>query len=235
MTLPAIVTTIAASGPELFPTTVAALIAAGVGSGLCFLLVGHFRLANLMQFIPYPVACGFLAGTGAAVCFAALSLMGLKPESAIISKLLEPALLWKWVPGLLYAALLYLATRYSRNVLLFPASFVLGTALYHFFLGLSGISQADAIESGLLFAGMTDGELWPAFRLSDFGNIDWGCPSPAVSKYHDRRSRNADLCSHDTSGVELSTNTELNWNRDSGGPASPVSCRALEEVRQDAC
>ena len=214
MTLPAIVTTIAASGPELFPTTVAALIAAGVGSGLCFLLVGHFRLANLMQFIPYPVACGFLAGTGAAVCFAALSLMGLKPESTIISKLLEPALLWKWVPGLLYAALLYLATRYSRNVLLFPASFVLGTALYHLFLGLSGISQADAIESGLLFAGMTEGELWPAFRLSDFGNIDWGALTLQFPNIMTVVLVTLICVVMNTSGVELSTNTELNWNRE---------------------
>ena len=225
MTLPAIVTTIAASGTELFPTTVAALIAAGAGSGLCFLLVGRFRLASLMQFIPYPVACGFLAGTGAAVCVAALSLMGLKPEAAIISKLLEPASFWKWIPGLLYAALLYLATMRLKNVLLFPASFVLATALYHLFLGLSGISQAEAIQSGLLFAGMTEGELWPAFGPSDFGDIDWNALTLQFPNIMTVVLVTLICVVMNTSGVEISTNTELDWNREfkSAGLASLLS------------
>ncbi|MDE0123819.1 MAG: SulP family inorganic anion transporter [Bryobacterales bacterium] len=225
MTLPAIVTTIAASGPELFPTTVAALIAAGAGSGLCFLLVGRFRLANLMQFIPYPVACGFLAGTGAAVCVAALSLMGLKPGSTIISELMEPVSLWKWVPGLLYAALLYLATKYSRNVLLFPASFVLATALYHLLLELSGISHSEAVQSGLLFAGMTEGELWPAFRLSDFGDIDWGALTLQFPNIMTVVLVTLICVVMNTSGVDLSTNAGLDWNREfkSAGLASLLS------------
>ena len=225
MTLPAIVTTIAASGPELFPTTVAALIAAGAGSGLCFLLVGRFRLANLMQFIPYPVACGFLAGTGAAVCVAALSLMGLKPDSTILSELMDPVSLWKWVPGLLYAALLYLATRYSRNALLFPASFVLATALYHLFLELSGISHSEAVQSGLLFGGMTEGELWPAFRLSDFGNVDWGALALQFPNIMTVLLVTLICVVMNTSGVELSTNAELDWNREfkSAGLASLLS------------
>ena len=41
-------------------------------------MIGHFRLANLMRFIPYPVTGGFVAGIGGAVCLAAMSLMGAK-------------------------------------------------------------------------------------------------------------------------------------------------------------
>ena len=178
-----------------------------------------------MQFIPYPVACGFLAGTGAAVCIAALSLMGVSPESTVISKLLEPASLWKWVPGLLYAALLYVATIHLRNVLLFPASFVLGTALYHLFLELSGISQAEAIQSGLLFAGLTEGELWPAFQMSDFGHIDWVALTLQFPNIMTVVLVTLICVVMNTSGVELSTNTALDWNREfkSAGLASLLS------------
>ncbi len=225
MTLPAIVATIGATGPELFPTTVAALVAAAVGSGLCFLLIGRFQLANLMQFIPFPVACGFLAGTGGAVCIAALSLMGVTPEPAVISKLLEPSLLWKWVPGLLYAAALYFATSYFRSVLVFPASFVLGTSLFHLALGLFGISQAEAIQSDLLFAGMTQGELWPAFRVSDFGNIDWVALALQFPNILTVVLVTLICVIMNTSGLELSANIELDWNREfrAAGLASLLS------------
>ena len=225
MALPVIVATTAAEGAALFPTMVAALVAAGVGSGLCFLLIGHFRLANLMQFIPYPVACGFLAGTGGAVCLAALSLMGVQPEPAIVSRLLEPSLLWKWVPGLLYAALLYLATKHLRSVLLFPASFVIGTSLFHLALGLFGISQSEAIESGLLFGGMAEGDLWPAIRASDLGSIDLAALASQFPNILTVILVTLICVIMNTSGLELSTNSELDWNREfkSAGLASLIS------------
>lgn len=60
----------------LFVTVVAALMIGAVAAGLIFLIVGYFRLSNLVRFIPYPVSGGFVAGIGGAVCLAAFSLMG---------------------------------------------------------------------------------------------------------------------------------------------------------------
>ena len=44
-----------------FMTMVALLVLSGLLTGLFFLVVGHFRLANFFRFIPYPVAGGFFA------------------------------------------------------------------------------------------------------------------------------------------------------------------------------
>ena len=33
-------------------------------TGITFLVLGTFRLGNLVRFVPYPVVGGFLAGTG---------------------------------------------------------------------------------------------------------------------------------------------------------------------------
>ena len=225
MTLPAIVATVRTEEAALFPTIVAALIAAGVGSGLCFLLIGHFRLANLLQFIPYPVACGFLAGTGGAVCVAALSLTGIEADLEILSKLFEPSLLWKWVPAVLYSALLYFATTRFKSVLLFPASFVIASVLYHLTLGLFGVSQSEAIQSGVLFGGMADGNLFPPFSVSDFGNIDWSEVALQFPNILTVILITLVCVIMNTSGVEIFAKTELDWNREfkAAGLASLLS------------
>ena len=76
----AIGSTMDAGGDARFVTTAVALAASAMATGACCLLIGRFRLANLMRFIPYPVAGGFVAGIGGAVCLAAPSLMGADPE-----------------------------------------------------------------------------------------------------------------------------------------------------------
>ena len=70
-----------------------------MATGVCCLLLGSFRRANLVRFIPYPVAGGFVAGIGGAVCLAAMSLMGADPDFRVLPALLEPPELWKWSPG----------------------------------------------------------------------------------------------------------------------------------------
>ena len=225
MTIPAIVATMAAEGTALFPTTVATLIISSLGAGLCFWIIGHFRLANLMQFIPYPVACGFLAGTGGIVCIASISVMGVTLEWALLSELLEPTLLWKWGPGLGYALALYAATKRWRNVLIFPVSFVAASLLYHLGLAAFGISQAEAIESGLFFGGMAEGDIWPALQSQDLINIDWTAVALQFPNIITLILVTLICVIMNTSGLELSTSTDLNWDMEfkSTGIASLLS------------
>ena len=49
---------------DAFLTTVAAVLVVTALCGITFLLLGTFKLGNLVRFIPYPVVGGFLAGTG---------------------------------------------------------------------------------------------------------------------------------------------------------------------------
>ena len=53
-----------ARGEALFVTTAVALMISAVATGVCCLMIGRFRLTNLVRFIPYPVAAGFVAGIG---------------------------------------------------------------------------------------------------------------------------------------------------------------------------
>ena len=47
-----------------FMTVAAVLTLSAFLTGVAFIVIGRFRLANLLRFMPFPVVGGFLAGTG---------------------------------------------------------------------------------------------------------------------------------------------------------------------------
>jgi SulP family sulfate permease len=53
-----------ASAEETFTTVMINIALSTLLVGIVFVLIGRFKLANLVRFIPYPVIGGFLAGTG---------------------------------------------------------------------------------------------------------------------------------------------------------------------------
>ncbi len=137
-------TSMNATGHTLFVTTVGALVISATAAGVLFFLVGHFQLSNLMRFIPYPMAAGFVAGVGGVVCLAALVLLGVEPGAETMATLLTPPLLWKWAPGVLFGIALYLAMKRWKTALILPLGVTLALAAYHFALGSLGISTEAA-------------------------------------------------------------------------------------------
>lgn len=225
MTIAAIVATMGAQGASLFPTTVATLVIAGVGSGLCFLAIGQLRLANVMQFIPFPVSCGFLAGTGAEVCVAALSMMGLKLDWQVLPRLFEPQLLWNWLPGLGYALAMMVIAKRWRHVLVIPASFVGVSVLYHLGMAQFGVSVPEARELGLLYGGMAEGDMWPPMGISDLALVDWTAVVSQIPNIITVILITLICVLMNVNGLEVATNTELDWNSEfkSSGLASVLS------------
>ncbi len=170
-----------ASGETLFLSMVAVLILSTTITSLCFLVLGQCRIAALLRFVPYPVACGVLAGTGWVLCVAALSMMcGLPLEWRTLPRLLEPALLLKWGLGAAFCLGLVLVMKRWNNYLAVAASFVIAAALYHLGLVFADVTVEQAKETGLLFAGMSDRGVWPPFQLGNPGLVDWGSVAVVV-------------------------------------------------------
>ena len=208
-----IAATMKADAQVLFVTTVCALIIGAVATGMCCLLVGRFRLANLLRFIPYPVAGGFVAGIGGAVCVAALSLMGINLDLGATA-LLEPAVLWIWLPGLAYGMILYGAIRRWGNPVILPASVLLAIAAYHLALSALGISDAEARAEGLLLISTAKGSLWPVLWPGDFAHVDW----PAIVGQMPHMITLiliALICViMNVAGLEVAVDEDLDWNRE---------------------
>ena len=206
--------TMEAEGEALFVTTAAALMISAMATGLGCLVIGRFRLANLLRFIPYPVAGGFVAGIGAAVCLAALSLMGVEPDWRAIPALLEPSALWKWGSGAAYGIGLYVAIRRWGNPLILPVSVVLVVGACHLALAQLGIPADEARASGLLLTSTTDGNLWPSVGPADLARVEWTAMA-AQSPHMLTLVAVAFLCVvMNLAGLELAANQELDWDRE---------------------
>ena len=206
--------TMDAAGDALFVTTASALIISAVATGVCCLMIGHFRLANLMRFIPYPVTGGFVAGIGGAVCLAAMSLMGAKPDWRAIPALLEPPALWKWSPGAVYGIALYLAMKRWGNPLILLVSVALAGGGYHLALAALGISGAEARAEGLLLTSTADGSLWPALLPADLLHVEWAAMAAQVPHMLTLILVAFISVIMNFAGLELAANQELDWDRE---------------------
>ena len=212
-------------GNALFMTLAAIVIVSSVATGACFLAIGHFRLADLLRFVPYPVACGVLAGVGGLITLAALSMMKATPGWQAFPSLLETTVLWSWSPGVAYGLGLFLSTKRWSGPWILPSSFVLGAVLYHMSLPLLDISSEEAGAAGLLFANAMEGTLWPPFQPDDLAYVDWGA---VVGQIPNMLSLVAVILLGAViylGSFELATNREMEWNREfkAAGGASMIA------------
>ncbi len=170
-----VASTVNGPGETAFVTMAALLVSSGLMTGLFFLAVGHFRLANFFRFIPYPVAGGFFAGTGCVLVLASLSVMsGTAVDWRTLPQLLDPDMVWKWVPGAAYGFILILVMNRGGSFVAMMGSVVVVGALYHLGLLAFDISLEDAEARVLLLSGISqEGALWPAFGIGDLMDVDW--------------------------------------------------------------
>ena len=203
-----------ADGEARFVTSAGALMISAAATGVGFFLLGRFRLANLVRFIPYPVTAGFVAGIGFAVCLGALSLMGAEADVRSIPTLLEPSVLWQWGPGAAYGIALYLAIKRWSNPLILPVSVVLAVGAYHLVLAATGMSGDEARAAGLLLTSTADGGLWPALGPADLAQVEWAALAAQIP-YLLTLILIAVICViMNVAGLELAANQELDWDRE---------------------
>ncbi len=216
--------TMDAEGHARFVTTVAALVIGAAGTGAFCVLVGRFGLANVVRFIPYPVAGGFVAGIGAAVCLAAMSMMGAGLHWSGVPVLFEPAVLARWAPGVLFGVALYFAMKRWRNPLILPLSVVLAVGGYQVAIAMSGMSGPEAREAGLLFTGTAEGRLWPAIGPADFTSIDWAALSGQLVNLLVLVLVALICVVMSLAGLEVALGEDLDWDREfrAAGSASVV-------------
>ena len=209
-----IAATMEADSEKLFATTACALIISAVATGVCCLLIGRFRLANLLRFIPYPVAGGFVAGIGGAVCLAAMSLMSASSDGRTASALLEPTMLWTWLPGLAYGIALYGAMRRWKNPLILPMSVVLTIGAYHLALSALGLSGDEARAAGLLLTSTAQGNLWPALWPADLVHVDWSAIVGQLPNMLTLVVISLICIIMNIAGLEVATDADLVWDRE---------------------
>lgn len=200
-----------------FPTIVIAIAITSVVAGGFFLLLGILRLGILVRFIPYPVAGGFIAGAGWLLIQGSISVMSGQPSAlAILPRVvLDPELLTRVLPGLVFGVLLLVVLRRFSSLLLLPV--LLGGSIVVFYLsaGLAGVSVQEVLDSGWLLGPFpTSKSLWPPIGTAELAQVDWSVLLSSAGNMAAVTIMAAITVLLSASGVELATEQEIDLDRE---------------------
>jgi SulP family sulfate permease len=197
---------------------VSVFVAIGVTTfitGLFFLALGGLRLGGLVRFVPYPVVGGFLAGSGWLFVKGSLTVMiGSGWQEHGFSNLFEGTVAIRWLPGLVLAAALCLATRRSRHYLA-PLGILAGSCAL-FYLGLAGasVSVEQARVAGWLLGPFPEGRVWEPAVMLRAPDADWGVLLGQLPTIATVVLVSVIALLLNATGLELATRREIELNRE---------------------
>jgi SulP family sulfate permease len=204
-----------ATPEERFMTVMAAIILAGVVTGLSLLFLGVFKLGNLTRFIPYPVIGGILAGTGWLLFRGGISVMSdINLSLDSLPTLFGPDMLLRWVPGLVYAVLLFVVTRRSSHHLIIPGLTILAVACFYVWLLLSGTSREAAVNMGLLLQPFSTDETWRPLNPDMLSNVNWPVLAGQLGSLLTIPFMTVISVLLNAAGIELDGNQDADLNRE---------------------
>ncbi|MCW1969908.1 MAG: SulP family inorganic anion transporter [Anaerolineae bacterium] len=163
---------------QRFLTALGTIAVVTVITGLFFLLLGYFKLSNLVRFLPFPVIGGFFGGTGLLMIKSAFSVMaGISLEVANLPRLIEAGNVAKWLPGVIFGVIVTLWMRRRNHISVLPTAFFASIVLFYVGLGLSGMSFSQAVALGWLndasATSTTQATLPVTTLLTQFSLIRW--------------------------------------------------------------
>jgi len=154
-------------GDQLSPEDVYQFIFVAIGVtsilvGCFFWILGRFKLGKLVRFIPFPVVGGFMAGTGwLIVKFSFTMMTDMDLTLSNIFLFFNMSVLIQWVPGLVFAVVLLLASRRISHYLLTPGILLGSILLFYGFTSFQGLSFNDLETGGFLLGPFPEGGLFP--------------------------------------------------------------------------
>jgi SulP family sulfate permease len=165
------------SPQTLILTVLIAIALCSVITGIVLYAIGSSKRSRSLQFLPYPVLGGFLAGTGYLLLAGAFRVLTGQPLQWHALALLTHLHWLTWVPALVVGVLATVLMRTLQHIAALPLTLAFGVVLFYFLLQVAGVSIDDARGMGLLLprvklhlAGLP--ELHLVARLGR-GGIDW--------------------------------------------------------------
>ncbi len=164
----------AGSPQDVFFSAIAGILVATVLCGVVFWRLGSRRRGDLIRFVPYPVAGGFLAGTGWLLLKGGIYVSSrVSPLFTPLGDLLESAALQRWLPALAFGVFLLLAVRVIKRPLVMPVVIVIGLIAFGIGVVATG-SSIEEVRAGKWLVGSFDSViLWKTWTISALGGADW--------------------------------------------------------------
>jgi SulP family sulfate permease len=160
---------------ELLATAIVTIALSGLLTGIAFFVIGHYKLASLVRFVPYQVIGGFLAGTGWLLVAGSIGTManyGL--DWGTIEPLLQPSEVALWLPGVIMGFYIYFGERRINHYLALPAILVTGLILYFAIFVLAGLNLETGIQQGFLLGELASEMRWEPILYQSLATANWG-------------------------------------------------------------
>ena len=215
LVLPAAAALGVANSDGVFPTATAILSASTACVALFFLLVGKFKLTNLVRYIPFPVVAGFLSGTGWLLFKGGIvSMVGFNLGVIDLLHLFDAGVLLLWLPGFIYAILLmYVMSRISHFLVL-PVGIIVGIGIFFLVLQVFGVDPERARELGFLFSNLPLGGLWPPMSVGEMQTIDWSIVASQIPAMLTVSFLSLIGLLLTLTGIDLVANKDIDMNRE---------------------
>jgi SulP family sulfate permease len=216
----------AGSTPQQMTVTILMAVALStVLAGLFMTALGVLRRGNLVQFIPFPVVGGFLAGTGYLLLTGASGIVtGHHVSFATLRELSD--LSWQvWLPALLITAVMLGSSMFKRQIpALLPLTLIAAAGVFFIDLHLSGVSLQQARSQGWLFEPLRlNGFQFPA--MLPWGEVRWEIIVAHASDLLAMIAMVTLTILLNSTGVSLATRRDIDFNHElrSAGVANMLS------------
>ncbi len=158
----------AVTGPEGLSTMLVLMAVTSLSVAMAFMLVGHLRLARLLELLPFPVICGFMAGVGWLLLDAAVYVTVDEPLSTQLpAHLADNNERTKLLATLACGVFMIVFMEKIRKAWAFPTVAILIFGGFYAVTKALDISTPELIEGGWLFNLPADGDS-PLQILSSF-------------------------------------------------------------------
>src|SRR4029079_19309409 len=100
-------------------------------------------------------------------------LLGGWPGMSNLNILFQAGNLLLWIPGVLFGAIVLIASRRSKHLLTYPALLTGAGLIFYLVIWISGSGIQDAREMGLLLEPFPPGTLWKPLDVSLLAQANW--------------------------------------------------------------
>ncbi|KAJ3125549.1 hypothetical protein HK098_000168 [Nowakowskiella sp. JEL0407] len=147
-------------------------------TGLVFLLLGVFKLGNVIQFFPRHILVGCIGGIGLFLIETGIEVStGLKTEFTFeyLKQIFSLQYLPLWGSGALLAVFLKIMQRYISHPLFVPSFYVIVPLFFYAVVWFIGVSLDDLRKNGWLFDLPSSSEVpyYTFWTYFDFNHVDW--------------------------------------------------------------
>jgi SulP family sulfate permease len=202
--------------PEAMLATLVAFIGlSSLFTGAVLVVLGRLQIGGLIRYIPYPVAGGFIAGTGWLLFQGAFEVMLGHPLTwTNLVSIFYPIALMQWGFALGLALLLLVGSRKFDHPLFLPVGFSLGAALFYIGLFATGTSLNQAAELGLVIGSFPKTVSWPALEWQAFSQVDWAVVFSHSEQFLLLAGISAILILFNASGLEQITDRDIDLDHE---------------------